>query len=348
MKMRVLGLATGVVIGLGAGTAAAGQQSSASTSPLPRAVEQDPVGREAVRRDADSARVLSEGPLSRGFLDGVAALPEVEGRVFFVDPATRKWMTEEQAKKLREEERKKLKSRVCDESFYYMTRYGTPAAYVRAFDVLSKFAPEWTSWKDKRVVDFGYGTIGHLRMLAAAGATCVGVDVDGLLPLLYAGVEGETGGAVRVVDGQWPADEKVAAAVGEGFDLFISKNTLKNGYVNPEREVDPRMLVHLGVSNERYVQELTRVVKPGGYVLIYNICPAMAPADKPYVPWADGRCPFPKEMWEKNGFEVLAMDVKDDDAAREMGRRFGWDKGGEKLEESIFAWYSVMKRKGGK
>lgn len=331
--------------------AAVGQASAQDGGP-----DATPSGRAIVQRDAAAVRPLAESGLTREFLDGAALLTPAATRTFFVDPATRAWMTQADAEKLPEAERAKLKPRACDESFYYLTRYGTPAAYTRAFDVLAKAAPEFSSWKGKRVADFGYGTIGHLRMLAAGGAACVGIDVDGLLPLLYDDLghvptrpECE-GGSVRVVNGQWPADAATAEKVGAGYDLFISKNTLKNGYINPEREVDPRMLVHLGVSNERYVEELARVVKPGGYVVIYNICPAMAAADKPYVPWADGRCPFPREMWEAKGFEVLAFDVKDDGAVRAMGRSFGWDKKPDgsvdpEFESSFFAWYTIARRK---
>lgn len=334
-----------------AATSSAEQAKPSSEQPAA-----EPVGRAIVQRDAAAVRAQAESSLAREFLDGAAFLPEVAKRTFFVDPATRKWMTEAEAAKLSESDRAKLKSRVCDESFYYLTRYGTPAAYMRAFDVLAKVAPDFKTWKGKHIADFGYGTIGHLRMLAASGASCMGIDVDTLLPLLYDDLSamppsvGHEGGAVAVAAGQWPADAEVLAKVGSGYDLFMSKNTLKNGYVNPEREVDPRMLVHLGVPNEKFVEELARIVKPGGYVLIYNICPAMAPADKPYIPWADGRCPFPREMWEAKGFEVLAFDVKDDEPMRRMGRSFGWDKKPDgsddpSFEESFFAWYTIARRK---
>jgi hypothetical protein len=36
-----------------------------------------------------------------------------------------------------------------------------------------------------RILDFGYGTIGHLYLLGSLGADAVGVDVDPLLPALY-------------------------------------------------------------------------------------------------------------------------------------------------------------------
>ena len=53
---------------------------------------------------------------------------------------------------------------------------------------------------------------------------------------------------MKLVHGRFPADPKVVAAVGGGYDLFLSKNTLKRGYIHPAEKVDPRLLVDLGVT----------------------------------------------------------------------------------------------------
>jgi hypothetical protein len=191
--------------------------------------------------------------------------------------------------------------------------------------------------------------------LALLGADAVGVDVDPLLPALYSlpedqgsvrGRDGKIAGGVTLVDGRWPGDDKARKAVGSGFDLILSKNTLKNGYVHPERPVDKRMLLDLGVSEEAFVKALYDSLKPGGHVMIYNISPAPAPPDKPYIPWADGRCPFPREMLIKAGFDVLKYDVDDSKAVREMARAFGWDKGegGMDLENDLFAHYTLLRQ----
>jgi hypothetical protein len=135
--------------------------------------------------------------------------------------------------------------------------------------------------------------------------------------------------------------------VGANVDLFLSKNTLKNGYLHPAEAVDPRLLVHLGVSDSAYVAALARTVRKGGRVLIYNLCPAPAPPGKPYIPWADGRCPFPRAAWEAAGFKVVAYDVDDSPAARVMGHALGWDQGdgGMKLEQDLFATWSLFVRR---
>jgi hypothetical protein len=136
-------------------------------------------------------------------------------------------------------------------------------------------------------------------------------------------------------------------------DVFISKNTLKNGYVHPDpvrgKDVDPRRLIDLGVDDAAFCREVFALLKPGGLFMIYNICPAQAPPDRPYIPWADGRCPFARETLESAGFEVVAFDTNDDAAVREMAHALGWDKGedGEAwmdLEKDLFAWYTLARR----
>jgi hypothetical protein len=137
--------------------------------------------------------------------------------------------------------------------------------------------------------------------------------------------------------------------VGGGYDLFLSKNTLKNGYLHPAETVDPRMLVHLGVSDSAYVAAVYAALAPGGRVLIYNLCPAPAPPGKPYIPWADGRCPFPAAAWRAAGFRVLVFDRDDSPAARAMGHALGWDAGGPgaggmDLAHDLFATWSLFEK----
>ena len=88
------------------------------------------------------------------------------------------------------------------------------------------------------------------------------------------------------------------------------------------------------------------MLAPRGRVLIYNLSPAPSKPDEPYRPWTDGRCPFPRELFEREGFRVLAYDANDDVAARAMGRALGWDQGasGMKLETDLFAHYTLLER----
>ena len=301
-----------------------------------------------LQEEAKALAPLVRTPLARDFLGAVPRLPQVASRTVYRDSArTRAW-TEREALALPDSVRAKLVPRVLDERFYYDTRYGSPLAYVRALELLGSNGVK--SVRGARVADFGCGMLGQLRLLAELGAETVGIDVDPLLPALYSepGDQGAVGpGSVRLATGQWPATEAMRREVGEGLDLFLSKNTLKNGYLHPAESVDPRMLVHLGVSDSEVVAALARSVKRGGHVLIYNLCPAPAPPGKPYIPWADGRCPFPREMWERAGFRVVEFDRDDSPAARAMAHALGWDQAeqGMKLELDLFATWSLFRRR---
>jgi hypothetical protein len=150
-------------------------------------------------------------------------------------------------------------------------------------------------------------------------------------------------GSVALRFGQFPAEKAMVDAVGAGYDVFISKNTLKRGYIHPEQEVDPRMLVHLKVDDLTFVRAVYDLLKPGGFALIYNLCPAPAKPGEKYIPWADGRSPFAKELYERVGFAVIAFDVDDTPAAREMGRTLGWGTA-EELETSLFGMYTLVRK----
>jgi hypothetical protein len=316
-------------------------------------------GSEAAARDtsttlrglADDARAcapLCRSKLAAEFLGGVSRLPAIAPRTVAFDSArTHYWSASEYAA-LPADQRAPLVTRELGESFYYSTRYGSPIAYARPLEILG--AHGLTSVAGRRLADFGYGAIGHLRLLAGLGAQVTGIEVDPLLRALYSwpGDQGAIGrGSVRLENGQWPAEAALAREVGEGYDLFISKNTLKNGYLHPAEAVDPRRLVHLGVDDSAFVRAMYGMLKPGGWALIYNLCPAPAPPGKPYIPWADGRCPFPRAMLEGAGFQVIAFDAEDSTEARRMGHALGWDDPeGSKmdLEHDLFATYTLLRR----
>jgi hypothetical protein len=151
---------------------------------------------------------------------------------------------------------------------------------------------------------------------------------------------------VTLLHGRFPAEAAVRTAVGKGYDLILSKNTLKNGYLHPSRPVDKRLLVDLGVDDGAFVRALHGVLRPGGWVLIYNLCPSQSPEGKPYKPWADGRCPFPRALWQEAGFTVVAFDVDDSAPAREMAHLLGWDRGegAMDLEKDLFALYTLVQK----
>lgn len=332
------------------------------SSPLPRAFAQEttapppaapPVvlkGAERLRQEAQALSALVKGSLAPRFLKAAADLPPFVPRNLYRDPETKALLTQATADKWEEEKRKSLVTVPISENVYYNTSYGSPLAYARPLEVLESEAGI-KDLKGKKVLDFGYGTLGHLRLFALCGAEVVGVDVDPLLTALYSepgdqGKIGKEGGSVTLVEGQFPASEAVRKAVGGGYDLIVSKNTLKNGYIHPAEPVDKRMLVDLGVDDKAFVQSLYDILKPGGRVLIYNLSPAPAPKGQPYLPMADGRSPFPRALWEEVGFKVIAFDTDDNVAARALGRALGWDKGSRPmdLENGLFGHYTLVEK----
>jgi len=343
-----------MMMALLAGSAAA-QQSQPSTVAAPAvkpAPEPEVPAVEQIKMDAAALEPLARSDLARQFLKATAFLPSVAPRKVLRDKERTHYYTAAAAARLPEVQRQALEEMELDESFYYNTRYGSPLAYTRPLEVLSENGLGDVA--GKRVLDFGYGTIGHLRLLASLGADVVGVEVDPMLPVLYSEA-GDTGaikaasgrsGNLKLVDGQFPATDDVKKAVGDGYDLIVSKNVLKNGYIHPAEKVDPRRLVHLGVDEEVFLREVFSRLKPGGRMLIYNICPAPAPPGKPYIPWADGRSPFSRTQWEAAGFQVVALDRDDGPAVRAMAHALGWDAGEHPmdLEKDLFATWTLVRR----
>lgn len=293
--------------------------------------------------------------LALEFLRGVPSLPSPEPRTLWRSRERRVAYTAAQYESLDEQERADLSAREFPPAFTYMTAYGSPLAYARVLDVASAHGVK--SLSGKRVLDFGYGSIGQIRLMALMGADAHGVDVEVALAALY-GHEGDTGrlgpGKVSLHHGRWPAEPAIVEAIGGGYDLITSKNTLKAGYIHPAREVDPAQLVHLGVDDAAFLKSVHDALKPGGLFVIYNICPPQNPApgsagatgDTAYIPWADGWSPFTKEQFASAGLEVLAFDERDEAVLHPIFLALGYDegKGLEGLQKSIFVWYIVAKR----
>lgn len=307
---------------------------------------------ERLQRDARSLEPLVDSDLARRFLQAAGSLPRVSSpRVVHYNKDTRDALSAAEAQAhadLEGYERLEL-----DEDYYYNTRYGTPLAFVRALDLVA--AAGLSTVEGARIADFGFGSIGQLRLLASLGAHAVGIEVDERLRVLY-GHEGDTGaippasvshaqapGSIMLHFGHFPSTRDMVDAVGQGYTLFVSKNTLKRGYIHPAQDVDPRLLVHLGVDEATFVGRMFDMLLPGGHAMIYNLHPAAAPEGEPYIPWADGRCPFGRDVLEKAGFIVVAFDRDDTPFARSMGKALGWGEAMD-LQQDLFATWTLLQR----
>lgn len=318
----------------------------------------EPTGVAALQVEARNLAPLVSTDLGRDFLAGVDFLPTIEPRTRLYNRQTRRLYNDSMAKALFEDARAALEEVEIGESTYYNTKYGSPLAYVRAIDLLGNHL---TTLQGSRILDYGYGTVGHLRLLALQGAHAAGVDIDPFLTALYdepsdqGDIErlGGPTGHIALLNGRWPAESDIMKSVAQHgpYDVFISKNTLKKGYVNPDVEVDDRirrMMIDLGVDQAAFRKATFDALKPGGIVMIYNICGAPPKPGEPYMPMTDGRSPWSQEEWEASGFEVIALSVEDHDAVRDMASALGWTKGQtqEVIDANWFAWYTIVRRPG--
>lgn len=308
-------------------------------------------------QEAAKLRAIVRSAAARDFLDAAARLPDPGMRTVWRHRAKGLALTPAQYDALPEMERDGFERRQYSPRMYYYTAYGSPLVFARVVDLLSLHAGMHPGrLDDARILDFGCGTIGHLRLLASQGADVTGVDVEPLFTALYS-AEGDQGtiqshrakpGTLRLLTGRWPGDTKIAADVNTGgpYDVFVSKNTLKRGYIHPARDADPARLVHLGVDDATFVKAVYDTLKPGGVFLIYNISPAQNPADKPYIPHADGQCPFERSLLEKTGFEVLQFDTDDQSEIVRYWIALGYDdgKGEELTRRDLFAWWTLCRK----
>jgi SAM-dependent methyltransferase len=340
----------GVVLGAVAALAGTGLAARAAQD-APAKTDGRAVVRE-LEREARALGPLVSTPLAREFLGAVGNLPAIAPRRVYRDAARQRFLSAHEAEKLSDDERRGFEPLSLDGGFYYTTKYGSPLAYARPLELLGRAGVARA--EGLRVLDFGYGTVGPLRLLASLGADATGVDVDPMLRALYSAPEDQgpirtpaaRSGRLRLVHGRFPADAGVREAVGGGYDVILSKNTLKRGYIHPSGAADPRRLIDLGVSDAEFVKELHARLKPGGKVLIYNLSPAPSPPGQPYKPWADGRCPFDRESWARAGLRIIEYDRDDSASARAMGRALGWDQGESPmdLEHDLFAHYTRVEK----
>lgn len=324
--------------------------------------KREPAASAVLQRLADEAEALqplTSSALSRQFLDATMALPRVSPRTVYVNEVTREYFSAAKKSALAAPAKGKLSEVQLDEYRYYFTKYGSPLAYMRPLDLAA--ANGIGNVTGKRIMDFGYGGIGHLRLLASLGAHVVGIDPDSYLEALYSDIRDQGAvppapgmrrghaGTIILAHGLWPKDPKIVERVGYGFDLILSKNTLKKGYVKPERKIDKRQQIDLGVNDETFLKTIHRTLNPGGILIIYNLYPKPPEGKHSYNPQADARSPYTREQYEKAGLRVLGFNVEDHAAARNMGRALKWDKNdkGEStsdLNTSLFAMFTIVAR----
>ncbi len=229
--------------------------------------------------------------------------------------------------------------RVADDDFLY-ARITDPLAYARPFEIANAagFQPN-----KKKVLDFGYGNLGQLLMLARLGAEVHGVEVDPLLVTASTGLVGKVGkGSVVLHDGFFAGDEALVKAMGSGYALWISKNTLKRGYVHPAEPPGAKGQIDLGLDDAKVLSIIHGQLAPKGLFLVYNVGGA---ATVPYKPMTDVRCPFSKEALTEAGFEVIAYDEDDTEPAKAMAELLEWERDWPNMKSEINVKYTLARKR---
>lgn len=310
-----------------------------------------------LKSEAEILKPLMTSMLAKEFLEATRLLPAIEPRTLYrVKGKPGEILTEQDVKGRQHRDLPPLDpaaltEQQVDERLYYYTGFGSPLVYARLIDILAANGVD--ALAGKRVLDFGYGSVGQIRLMASLGADAHGAEVSPLLNALYSGPGDQgralglgdiKGGTVSLHHGRWPGE--TGDTVGKDFDVITSKNTLKRGYLHPERETNKAWLIDLGVSDDAFLAAVHSALKPGGLFLIYNISPAQNPPDKPFLPHADGRCAFTREQLEAAGFTIIAYDQNDIDRLHPIFAALGYDNGQSREEalKNLFAHYTLCRR----
>ncbi|MBL8523004.1 MAG: hypothetical protein JNN20_04890 [Betaproteobacteria bacterium] len=346
----------------GCATAPPPRETRAPEAPPPAPSKPEPAATPTLQKLVDEAAALqsmAQSSLAKRFLDATRSLPAIAPRTAYINEVTREYYSPAARKALPAAAQAKLAEVTFDESRYYYTKYGSPLAYVRALDLAAANGIKEVA--GRQILDFGYGSIGHLKLLASMGAHVTGVDPDSYLTAMYAQPSDQgrvpsagwfgAAGSVTLAHGFWPKDQKMLEVVGQGYDLILSKNTLKKGYIKPDRKIDKRQQIDLGVSDEVFLKTAFNALVPGGKLVIYNLYPKPPDPKAAYNPQADARSPYTPEQYQKAGFVVLAYNQEDHAAARSMGRALKWDQNSKgetisDLETNLFAMYTIVGRPG--
>lgn len=237
-----------------------------------------------------------------------------------------------------------------DEAGYYVGSLGSPLFHARLIDIVAD--GQLAKLVGKRSLDLYAGAIGPLKLMASAGLDAVGISSSPKLRALYSHV-GDQGsvrlpgrdvsGRVTFLYGNFPADPAVRAQVGSGYEFVLAKNVLKRGYIHPTSDVPPESLINLGLPDADYLRSLLATLRPGGRLLVYNVCPSPNPAV--YDPDSDCRNPWTRADWQAAGFIVRDFERNDTEIARQYATALGFDKPPLSVRiDELYAVYSLFER----
>ena len=311
----------------------------------PAASEPHPL--QTLQDDAEKLRDVYHSPQAQSMLDQTEHLPICDPTTVHAAWRPNRGYTDAQFKSLDESEQQGLRKLDLTPEDHYATFYGSPLVYARILDILNTHTPDFKI-QDAKIMDLGYGQLGQLRLWAQMGANVTGVEIDPILTAIYTDSkavgdldnDSDTQGSVTLVEGSWPNNPETRKEVGAGYDLLISRNLLKRGYVKPEK-LNPNFPPPVGweMTDAEMLKHIHDLLAPGGIVVIESL----GPKPDPQKPWSDISNPWPKQAWIDAGFKVLAHDQDESKYARAMGAALGWDEK-MNLETDLFGVYSVYQK----
>ena len=302
-----------------------------------------------LKQDARTLSSAYTSPLAQRMLAQVGKLPVPEPKTIHATFRPNRVYTEDELGSMSEEDRAKVRTLEFEPANTYTTFYGTPLVYARVLE-LAQTRAGITTIDGADILDLGYGQLGQLRLWAQMGADVTGVEVDPILTALYEDSEllgdldgdPETSGSLRVLECAFPQDEACAKNVGDGYELIVSRNLLKRGYVKSMSVTPgfPEPVGH-GMEDDEILGAFYQALSPGGVLIIESLGSAPDPAK----PWSDISNPWDRAQWEGAGFEVIAHDEDENHFVREQGRALGWGES-MNLDEDLFSVYSIYRKPG--
>lgn len=283
------------------------------------------------------------------YVGQVSQLLPISPRKLYFSPDRRVYLSEAEAK-LQKDPAPLRTFEMVDEAGYYTGNLGSPLFHARLIDLVAE--GQASKQAGRRSLDLYAAAIGPVKLMAAAGLDAVAVSASPKQRALYskAGDQGpvkisgrDVSGRVTFLTGNFPADPALRAQVGTGYEFVLAKNVLKRGYIRPTGEVSPDSLINLGVPDADYLRYLRDTLKPGGRLLVYNLCPSPNPAV--YDPDADCRSPWSRAEWQTAGFIVRDFERNDTEVARQFAVALGYDKPPVSLRiDDLYAIYTLLER----
>ncbi|MFO0573804.1 MAG: hypothetical protein U1A78_07405 [Polyangia bacterium] len=310
------------------------------------------VGRGVARlgREADGVRPLVRTRWAAELIAAVPSLPTVPPRRIYRSADGSRFYGELEAQALSPSARAALVPETVDETAYYYGDGASPLFYARLLDLVAEGTV--AGMPGRRFLIWRSESIAALRLLAIGGAATIGMNPSPRLRAAYSqpGDQGAVPLVGREVSGQVtlvPSDFQAGGSVGQPVDAIFVRNVLKRGYVHPAEPLPPGQATNqlaLGGSDEEFVRSLYNALKPGGRLILYNLCPPLRPG-QPYDPDSDCRNPIARELWQAAGFRVRDYDRSDTPAAREFGKALGFGEGAGAVNlDELSATYSLLER----